>query len=219
MILFAGLFGCGGAAPPAPTPASVVPLGAWHAAAGACVVPVRTFVDATLAPADATAMVAALAAWAAPIGLRMEPSQEVGVGAYGDPLDGAGLDRLPLGGVGLQLVLVPDLAAPDTVAARTLGTLQALALTPLAADLPIPPGLPPTILASRRTLHGHPDAGEVLGHELAHLLGEGHATDARSLMDPGRDAEPHPVSLAMAARLRRAACPDATGVPAGTSPG
>ena len=65
MILFAGLFGCGGAAPPAPTPASVVPLGAWHAAAGACVVPVRTFVDATLAPADATAMVAALAAWAA----------------------------------------------------------------------------------------------------------------------------------------------------------
>lgn len=209
MILLAGLLGCG---TPASVPA-VAPLGVWDAAAGACVVPVRTFVDTTLAPADATAMVAALAAWGAPLGLRMQASGEVRAGVYGDPLDGAGLDRLPKGGGGLQLVLVPDLAAPDTVAARSLGTLQALALTPLAAELPIPKGLPPTILASRRTLHGHPDAGEVLGHELAHLLGEAHLTDPRSLMDPGRDAETHPVSAAMAERLRRAACPDAPSVP------
>lgn len=202
-----------GCAAPAP-----VPVGALDVA-GACAVEVRPRVDRRVDPRHAEALLTAARTALPALALRWD------VGAPGAPLDLgdplAGDDLGPLEAwlaaeaqpprAGVELLIVPALARPDTLAARTLGTLRGLALSPWApaADRPtltLRGAYTPTVLLSVAELHGRPDAGRVVAHEIGHALGLAHDPHPENLMSAGSAGTT--LDAAQRDRVFSTACPE-----------
>lgn len=203
------LLGC--AAPLGPAPGV--------ATADGCVLAVHVARDEEVPETTASELLAALVAAGPTLDLRLVP--DAGTARtfdLGDPLAGDAPDALadavtaiatPVRD-GVELVVVPTLAAPHTVAARTLGTLRGVALSPWAPALPaglddLPPWTP-SVFAAAAELHGRPDAGRVLAHELGHALGLAHDPRPDNLMYGGGDGAA--LDAVQRHTVRTTACPE-----------